>query len=166
MADRVSASIRLGGAITAADYAELSQLIADEGLSAEWDGPPFAPDHRVLGEPLCLYAHEVAWGCFDALEAWCVGRKTPFVRWSGAYAGQWGAERVVFTGEGEPTSYAVDEEDYVVIDRGTVQTLGSADAILAYFDAADVTIPALSVEGDPSNVPDGTKMGVPRNRKQ
>jgi len=159
MADRVSASIVLGGTITASDYAELSEIIADERLSTEWDGPTYAPDHRVVGEPLSLYAHEVAWGSFDTLEACCVEKKIPFTRWSGAYAGQWGAERVVFTGEGAPTSYAVDEEDYVVIDRGTVQQLGSIDAILAHFDAADASIPPLLVEGDPQQSSSGAAGG-------
>lgn len=153
MADRVSASIELGGSLTAADYNELSEIIASEGLSIEWDGEPFEPDHRTVGASLSLYAHEVAWGRFDMLEAWCLERKLPFTRWSGAYAGQWGAERVVFTGEGEPVSYAADEEDYVVIGRGTVEKLGSLDAIIAYFDAADTHVPPLVVEGDPSDAP-------------
>ncbi|PAL19382.1 hypothetical protein [Sphingopyxis sp. GW247-27LB] len=153
MADRVSASIELGGSLTAADYAELSEIIASEGLSTEWDGEPFEPDHRTVGESLSLYAHEVAWGRFEMLETWCVEKSLPFVRWSGAYAGQWGAERVVFTGAGEPVSYAADEDDYVVIGRGTVEKLGSLDAIIAYFDAADTHVPPLVVEGDPSDAP-------------
>lgn len=148
MADRVSASIVVGGMISAPDYAELSEIIANEGLSIEWDGEAFEPEHRTVGEPLRLYAHEIAWGRFQTLEAWCVEKKLPFVRWSGAYAGQWGAERVVFTGEGEPISYAADEDDDVVIARGTVEKLGSLEAILAYFDAADAKRPPLVVEGD------------------
>jgi hypothetical protein len=60
MADRVSASIILGGTLTAADYAKLAEVIADEGLSIEWDGERFEPEHRTVGEPLSLYAHEVA----------------------------------------------------------------------------------------------------------
>lgn len=149
MADRVSASIVLGGSLTATDYAELCEVIACERLSVEWDGEPFEPKHRAVGEPLRLYAHEVAWGRFETLEAWCVEKKLPFARWSGAYAGQLGAERVVFTGEGEPNSYAVDEEDCVVVDRQTVEKRGSIEAILTYFDAADAAIPPLAVEGEP-----------------
>lgn len=146
MADRVSALIVVGGTITAPDYAELAGIIADEGLSIEWDGEQFEPDHRTIGEPLSLYAHEVPWGRFEALEEWCVEKKLPFSRWSGAYGGQWGAERVVFAGEGEPTSYAADEDDYVVIGRGTVEKLGSIEAIIDYFDAADFTVPPLVLE--------------------
>ena len=154
MADRVSVSIELGGTITASDYLELSRIIMDEDLSVEWDGESFEPHHRRVGEPLSLYAHEVAWGRLDTLEGWCVEKKLPFTRWSGAYAGQWGAERVVFPGDGAPRSSAADEDDTVVIDRETVENLGSIEAVIAYFDAADTPVPPLVVEGDPSSPPE------------
>ena len=153
MADRVSASITIGGALSAADYATLAALIAGEGLSIEWDGPRFEPAHRTLNTPLQLYAHEIAWGRFEALEAWCVEHKLAFARWCGGYASQWGAERCVFSGDGEPVSYPADEDDYVVIGRDKAAALGSIEAILAYFDAADVEIPPLVVKGDPLAAP-------------
>lgn len=56
MADRVFASIRIGGTLTAPDFVELSQLVAGEDLSFEQADEPFAPDQRVAGEPLRLYA--------------------------------------------------------------------------------------------------------------
>ena len=150
MADRVSASITLGGTVSPTAYAELADVIASENLSTEWDGDPFAPDQRTDGEPLRLVAHEVAWGRFEELEAWCVEHRMPFARWSGAYGGEWGAERVVFTGAGEPISYAADEDDRVMIDRDTAERLGSLDAILAHFDAANVEMPPLVIEAQPS----------------
>ncbi|MFA4952337.1 hypothetical protein [Brevundimonas sp.] len=153
MADRVSASIVLGGTLTAPEYAELAEIIAEEGLSIEWDGEPFEPTHRTVGQPLSLYAHEVAWGQFEVLEVFCVERKWPFVRWSGAYPGQWGPERAVFTGEGQPASYAADEEDHILVDRGTIERLGLIEAILDHFDAADFTVPPLVIEGDPGIAP-------------
>lgn len=146
MADRVSASIIVGGTLTAPDYAELAEIIAGEGLSIEWDGEPFEPDHRTIGEPLSLYAHEVAWGRFEELEAWCVEKKLPFSRWSGSYGGEWTAERVVFKGAGDPQSYIADEDDRIMIDRGTVERLGSIETILGYFDAADIAVPPLVIE--------------------
>ena len=150
MADRVSASITLGGVLAPIAYAELVDVIASEDLSTEWDGDPFEPDQRTEGEPLRLVAHEVAWGRFEELEAWCFEHRMPFARWSGAYGGEWGAERVVFTGEGEPISYAADENDRVMIDRHTTERLGSVDAIRAHFDAAEFEVPPLVVEGEPS----------------
>ena len=152
MADRVSASIVIGGPLTASDYAELTEIVADEGLLIEWDGERFESGHRTVGEPLSLYAHEVAWGRFEELEAWCVEKKLTFSRWSGGYGGEWTAERVVFTGDGDPTSYTADEDDRIMVDRSTVEKLGSVENILAYFDAADVVIPPLAIEGDPSRV--------------
>lgn len=149
MADRVSASIVLGGTISTAAFAELAKIIERESLSTEWDGEPFQPGDITPGQPLSLHAHEVAWGRFEALESWCVANAMPFTRWSGAYAGQWGAERVVFIGAGEPASFAADEDDYVLIGRDTAERLGSIEAIRAHFDAADSVVPPLVI-GEPS----------------
>lgn len=146
MADRVSASIILGGVVTAADFAILASLIADEGLSTDWDGPWFTPEAFEPDRPLKLKARDVAGGQFDELEAWCVAKGLAFVRWSDGYPGGWDAERVVFRGEGEPQSYLVSDGDDVLIDRATVLALGDLDAILAYFEAAAFDVPALMVE--------------------
>lgn len=148
MVDRVSASITLGGALSSQDFAHLLKLIAEEDLSTEWDGEAFDPADRVPGQSLTLHAHEVAWGRFDALERWCISRQVPFARWSGAFSSECGGERVVFKGGTEPEYYAADEIDEVVITRRMVEKLGSIEAILAYFDAADLPIPPLVVEGD------------------
>lgn len=148
MADRVSASISLGGALTSFQYHKLVEITAREALMIDWDGTPFDPARRNVGEPLTLYAHEVAWGRFEELEAWCAAENLAFVRWSGACAGQWGAQRTVFTGHGDPISYAADEEDYVVVNKATLEKLGSILAINAYFDRAEFKLPPLVVEGD------------------
>jgi hypothetical protein len=145
MADRVSASIEIGGTIGSSDYFELAALITAEALSIEWDGEPFEPHHHVERQSLRLYAHEVAWGRFDALEAQCRALGLVYVRWSGGYPGQWGSERVVFTGQGEPVSYPVDESDTAMIGRAALKDLGSIEAVLAWFDAADFAVPALEV---------------------
>jgi len=147
MADRVSASITIGGSVSAATYAELATIIADEGLATEWDGETFTPDQHVPGEPLRLFAHEVAWGRFEALEAFCVAERLPFARWSGAYPGQWDPERVVFDGSGEPRSFGASEDNEVVVGRHSVEALGSYEAIIANFDAADFAVPPLVISG-------------------
>lgn len=147
MADRVSVAVTVGGAVTAAQYRELTALIRLEGLSIEWDGELFEPEHRVDGEPLRLFAHEVAWGRVEQLETWCVTNLIPFARWSGGYPGSWGAERVVFAGAGSPASFIADEEDRILIDRETVERLGSIEALLGHLDAADIAIPPLIVDG-------------------
>lgn len=154
MADRVSASIVIGGSLDATDFDELANLIAGEGLAIEWDGEPFEPNHRIAGEPLRLFAHEVTGGRFDDLEDWCLAHNLPFVRWCGGYSGQWGPERVVARGDGNALSYAVTEDDDVVVSRSTVVALGSLEAVLAHFDAAEFAVPPLVVIGDPAREAD------------
>lgn len=143
MADRVSASITIGGTLSQSLLPDLTALVEAEGLSTEWDGEPFTLAMFREGAPLELMAHEVAWGRFERLESWCVEHGLPFARWSGGYSGQWGAERTVFTGAGEARSYAADEDDYLLIGRCTVERLGSYDAILAHFAAGDFAVPPL-----------------------
>ena len=149
MADRVPVSIHIGGDISAAVFAELLNVIAFEGLSPEWGGEPFDPSGRVLGEPLALLDESCAWGKIDNLEAFCVEHGLAFQRWSGSYPGEWSPERLIFRGTGTVDSYIVDESDRVVIDRRTLVHLGSLEAVLAYFDSAEFTVPPLVVEGDP-----------------
>jgi hypothetical protein len=148
MADRVSASISVGGALASSQYHTLAEIIAREALMIDWDGTRFDPAVRSIGEQLTLYAHDVAWGRFEQLETWCVAAKLPFVRWSGACFGQLGAQRTVFTGHGDPISYATDEEDYVVVNKATIEKLGSILAINAYFVCAEFKVPPLIVNGD------------------
>jgi hypothetical protein len=162
VADRVSASITIGGLLPRSTYAELVEHIHAEGLATEWDGEPFEAGHRSMGAPLNLYAHEVAGGCFDALESWCVQNRLPFARWSGGYAGQWGPERVIYRGEGTLASYVVTEDDEVVIARGTIEQLGSLEAVLAHFDAADFAVPPLAVDGDDQSASVTASSTIPR----
>jgi len=95
MANRVSASIRLGGLLLPAAYEELGEIILAARLSIEWDGELFDPSHRTPGKPLDLYAHEVIGGRFEELEDRCVELKLPFVRSCDGYPGEWSPERVV-----------------------------------------------------------------------
>ncbi|TCM28128.1 MULTISPECIES: hypothetical protein [unclassified Novosphingobium] len=109
------------------------------------DGEPFEPQDHVWGQSLRLVAHEVAWGRFEALEARCRDLGLAYVRWYGGYCSDWGAGRVVFTGEGVPSGYTADEEDTVMMSRDLLQKLGSLEAALAWFAAADFAVPPLVV---------------------
>ncbi len=150
MVTRVSASITIGGSLSRRHLADFARLIADEALSTEWDGEPFELAQLSSDASLTLMAHEVAWGAFQRLEAFCVREGLPFARWSGGYSGQFGAERVVFTGSGEPQSYAADEDDYILMGRCTALRLGSMEAIIAHFDAADFAVPPLIILAETS----------------
>lgn len=153
MANRVSASIRLGGTLPSAAYDELAEIILAERLSIEWGGEPFDPSDRAPGQPLDLHAHEVIGGRFEELEDRCISLNLPFVRTCDGYPGEWDPQRVVFTGQGEPVSYPADEAGHVVMNRGTAERLGSLEAIIAWFDAGDFRVPPLSVEDDPADGP-------------
>ena len=148
MADRVSASIVIGGELASDDFITLCRLIVEEDLAIEWDGEPFAPGHRTDGEPLRLFAHEVTGGQFETLESWCIAHALPFVRWCGGYTGAWLPERLVFNGTGDPQSFAANENDNVVADRETVNALGGGRALHAWFDAADFVVPPLIIMAD------------------
>ena len=53
MADRVSASIVIGGKVTPAQFEDLCQRIAQNDLRMDWDGEPFAraPSRRKKMRP-------------------------------------------------------------------------------------------------------------------
>lgn len=145
MADRVSASIKLGGTLPRAKLGELLKVIAAEGLSTEWDGEPFSADQIPAEAPLELFAHQVAGGSFDQLESFCVSHALPFMRWCDGYTGGWSPERLVFGGTGEPRSYSVNESDQVVIGRTEIRLLGSLEAIEAHFASAEMAVPPLTL---------------------
>ena len=145
MADRVSASIVIGGEVTPAQFKQLCPLIAHNNLRLDWDGEPFAPDKFQQGEPLRLCAHETPWGMFDDLEQYCCDQHIPFVRWSGSCPGSFGAERIVFDGMKGPLNYSVDEDDHVVLHEQTIDQLGTIRAIRAYLKPASFEVPALRI---------------------
>lgn len=72
----------------------------------------------------------------------------PYHFWAGGFFAEWGAERIIYRGEGAPDSFIADESDRVPIDRGEVERRGSIEAVLAYFDAADFTVPPLVIEDE------------------
>jgi hypothetical protein len=145
MADRVSASIVIGGAVSGDQYQALCALIRDECLCTEWDGDLFTPEQLVDGESLSLYAHEVPWGCFNALEQYCCNNAIAYHRWSGACPGSFGAERIIFDGKRGPFNYDADEDDRVVLTAETIDQLGSIRAIRAYLKPASFEVPALRI---------------------
>jgi hypothetical protein len=145
MADRVSASITIGGTVTADQFAELTSMIIAHGLSTEWDGPAFTAEHYIAGQPLALYAHETPWSMFDDLEQYCCDHDIPYIRWSGGCAGSFGPERIVYDGRSGPLNYDVDEDDHVVVHAHTIAQLGSMRAIRRYLKAAEIILPPLVV---------------------
>ena len=145
MADRVSASITIGGKVTADQFAELTSMIVAHGLSNEWDGADFSAEQVIAGEPLALFANETPWGMFDDLEQYCCDHHIPYIRWSGGCAGSFGPERIVYDGKSGPLNYDVDEDDHVVLHAHTIEQLGSMRAFRHYLKAAVIMLPPLVV---------------------
>lgn len=143
MADRVSASIIIGGTVTPDLWTQLVAHIAAEDLSVEWDVDAFAPNAAIEGEPLRLFSHNVAWGRFEALEQYCCDNRIAYRRWSGGCPDSFGAERIVYDGKTGPLNYDVDEDDHVVVHANIIAQLGSMRAIRHYLKAAETEIPAL-----------------------
>lgn len=144
MADRVSVTIRIGGVLPWAKLAEFVAAVEAESLTDHL-GEYFSL-HQITGfEPLDLAANEVAWGRLETLEAFCVEHRLPFVRWCGCYPGGWEAERVVFDGAAEPRSYTVTENDLVVVTEQDIRSLGTIEAVLAYFLSATLALPPLTL---------------------
>lgn len=144
MADRASVSIRIGGRIARADLLLLAELAEAESAYTDYDDTPFDPG-RVEPGVLTLVAHEVAWGRLDVIEDFCIERGLPFARWSGSSPGAFAAERVVFTGAGEPCCYAATDDDELVASLASLRELGSMAAIEAHFAAGDRETPPLEI---------------------
>ena len=148
MADRVAANIIIGGCVTPDQFAALTELIAAEDLRVEWDGDPFDANSIEPDQPLRLYAYEVPWGSFEALEQYCCDQQIAFGRWSGSCLGSFGAERIVYDGKTGPLNYSVDEDDRLVLHTRTIGQLGSMRTIRRYIDEAEIEIPAFAVQAN------------------
>lgn len=149
MADRCSASIVIGGTLAARHIPDLLAVIADEDVRAEFDGAAFRPCDLVSGQALILCAHEVAWGTFRLLEAFCQEHGLAYSRWSDACIGVWGCSRSIYrgnqTGEGQGVidDYDVSADNQILITETTARALGSYAAILKYFTTANFAVPPL-----------------------
>lgn len=147
MVDRVPASITIGGILPPDHLPEFLSLIDDEELSLAWDGEPFTAAQLVSGRPLTLMDYEVAQGQFIPLEDFCVAYGLSFRRRSGGCA-SWGPQRAVFDGTGHVNYLTINDGGTVLIDRQTIENLGSMEEVLAWFDAADLEVPPLVIGGE------------------
>lgn len=148
MADRVAANIIIGGGVTPDQIAALAELIAADDLRVEWDDDPFDVNSIEPDQPLRLYAYEVPWGCFEALEQYCCDQQIAFGRWSGGCSASFGAECIVYDGRTGPFNFAVDDDDRLVLHTQTIGQLGSMRAIKRYIAEADLEIPAFAVRAN------------------
>jgi hypothetical protein len=155
MADRCSASITIGGILAAVHLPALLAIIKQEDLSIDYDEALFDPTDLVSGEQLTLCAHEVSWGIFKELEPFCRAHKLAYSRWNGACAGVWGCGRSVYRGIAEPgeggdavDDYDVSDDDQILMGEQLARKLGTFEAVLAHFAAADFDVPPIVIEPD------------------
>ena len=124
---------------------ELLKLIEAEDLRTEWDGPAFTAAIPLKSGALHLFAHEVPWGRFEALEQHACNERIAYRRWSGGYSGSFGPEIIVFDGNNGPLHYDADEDERVVLNPETIERLGSMRAIRAYLKPATFEPPPLVI---------------------
>jgi hypothetical protein len=145
MSDRVSANITIGGPVTAKQWTALLELIAGEDLRTEWDGPAFTAATPLESGALHLFAHEVPWGRFEALEQYACNERIAYRRWSGGYPGSFGPEIIVFDDSDGPLNYDADEDERIVLNPETIERLGSMRAIRTYLKPAAFEPPPLVI---------------------
>jgi hypothetical protein len=136
MADRASGSIYIGGSLPRWKLPDLLHAISLEGAWTDFDEAPFEEKDFEPGRPLHVVRHELAWGVFETLEAFCQEQGLSYIRWSEACPGAFGAERVVYAGEDEPKSFDVNEEGDLIMTLHAIRRLVTLDAIEAHFELA------------------------------
>jgi len=154
MADRASASIRIGGAIQNSCIPALIAALAADGARADWEGEELDESAVCDGATLEAFACELPGGIFQDTESFCEAHGLAFVRISGSCAGAFGAERVVFTGAPPPDQFDLTEHDEVVLTRSGLRGLGSIEAAEHWFASAEFAPPPIMiVEDDRASTP-------------
>ncbi len=159
MADRVSASIKVGGVLAATQLAEFINLIDCEGLGPDLDGgfENEAELRTYLSEGdagLTFYAHEVRGGEFEDLQAFCMSQGLIYVLTYDGYGGEWGPGRRIRRPQdpGAGVSCPLDaDQGYACIGAEQIATLGlrSIEDILAHLARFDLSeTPPFVIRGE------------------
>lgn len=158
MADRVDATITIGGPVPADRLEELLDVIESERLGRDWD------EHfRSRGELLeylqdgatgvAFYRREVAGGEFDELAGFCVEVGLTYVLTYDGYGCEWGPARRIRrpgdAGDGVTCSLNADGgTPCVTADDIRFGGLGDVEAIIEHLRLfADPHVPPFEIEG-------------------
>ncbi|WP_067736898.1 hypothetical protein [Novosphingobium naphthalenivorans] len=144
MADRASASIRIGGVIPQLCISGLFEAIDRDGGRADWEGEPLDPTSLRSGETLAVFGYAQPGGMFEWTEQFCEDNGIAFVRNSGSCSGVFGPERVVFSGTGTPAQFDMTENEEIVLARCMIRALGSMEAIETWFESAEFQPPPIT----------------------
>lgn len=145
MADRASASIRIGGVIPHSSISGLFDAIDRDGGRADWEGEPLDPASLRSGDTLEAFAYAQPGGMFEWTEQFCEDHGIAFVRNSGSFSGVFGPERVVFSGTGTPSQFDMTENEEIVLARSMIRALATIEAIEAWLDSAEFQPPPITI---------------------
>ncbi|PKP99097.1 MAG: hypothetical protein CVT74_08935 [Alphaproteobacteria bacterium HGW-Alphaproteobacteria-13] len=145
MTDRVSATIRIGGAIRSDLIEPLIDAIEGDHGMLDWIGKTVDASDFVDGATLEICAHGLIGGQFDQVEDFCNQHRIPYVRNSDPCVGAFSAQHAVHTGDGAPRYYGTNESERVVMTRAELNELGTIAAANAWFQAAAFSPPAISI---------------------
>ena len=157
MADRVDATITIGGPVPADRLDQLLDVIESERLGRDWEERFSSRDElldylRVGAEGATFYGREVAGGEFDELEAFCVEVGLSYVLTYDGYGCEWGPARRIRrpgdAGDGVTCSLNADGgTPCVTADDIRFLGLADVDAILEHLRLfADPHVPPVRIE--------------------
>lgn len=159
MADRVDATITIGGPVPADRLEDLLDAIEAERLRRDWE-EPFQDRGDLLAhlqdgaEGVTFYGREVAGGEFDELQTFCQKVGLTYVLTYDGYGGEWGPARRIRrpgdVGDGLTCSLSADG-GYACLTDDDIRFLGLADveAILEHLRLFnDPHVPPLELPED------------------
>lgn len=115
MSDRVSATIAIGGVVPAGQFEALLDAIESEALGPDW-GEIFETRAEIAAhiaantDGVDLYAHEVAAGEFQELQAFCAEYGLVYRLTYDGYGGDWGPETRLHHADGSQETCSLDRD--------------------------------------------------------
>lgn len=146
MADRSPAQITIGGQIPLACIPALLRMIALDHALTLYSDEPVDEDHFMIGNVLELSIAQAVGGSAENTEDFCMNHGISFVRNSDGYPGSYDAQRLLFSGNGNPLYYTLSDDGEVVLNPLEFRALGSYEAVEAWFHAAEWTPDPISFD--------------------
>lgn len=145
MADTCAASIRVGGPLPHGLFPAFLTAVEADRARLDYGGDWFSEEQLPDNEPLKLFSREAIGGSFENLEAFCVAHRLPFIRWCEARTGDWDAERVAYSGEGEPLHFLATDGEEVAMTAAEIERFKTIDALREFLKSATPELPPFQV---------------------
>lgn len=149
MGDRVWVKLMIGGEIAAEDLQELVEACEVEGGRDYYSDTEITVESVTAavarGETFDVAIQEANYAEAEAIEDFCRERKLPYLKeWEAG--GGFGPGIVVFDGASDPVEYSAISGD-AVMNETQARSLGTFEAVMAWFSAANWSPPALTIKG-------------------